>query len=158
MLYMKKNTIKRPPKLSAAERKQWDSVIQQMKEVGIDPASRLELLAEYVRLSSRIERLSRREEDPELGNVQISRAINAAGAERRRLHAMLFAGASSPEPMPKPAATRERGAFTAWVDFFEGLDGREYTQEERDAREQELTRLHGEPSMRALIIPAPQGR
>ncbi len=154
MLRMTKKATKRPPKLSAAERKRWDSIVEQMRERGIDPASRLELVADYVRLCSRIERLTEREEDPLLGNTSVSRAINMAEVERRHLHRALFAGAAEPDPIPTPAEIAEREAYDAWCAFYYHFDGREYRDDaERDAREAELFRLYGEAPMRALIIP-----
>jgi hypothetical protein len=156
LLKMKKNTIKRPPKLSPAEKKQWDQVVEQMTERGIDPASRLELITDYVKLAARIERLSAREDDPELGNIQTSRAVNVAVAERRRLHAALFAGAGKPEPVPTPAKVAYEDAFWAWVGFRgEGWidDPAEFA-----AREAELTRRYGEEPMMAMCVPCGASR
>jgi hypothetical protein len=98
-----------------------------MESRGIDPKGRVALIKNYVKLEARIERLSNREEDRVLGNLRTSHAINAAVAERRRLHAALFAGAGELEELPPPptlAQTRERKACTAWTDFVEGFDGR----------------------------------
>jgi hypothetical protein len=146
----------RPKGLTRAERKAWDDVVSEMRWRGIDPARRVALIRDYIKLDARIERLSSREDDPELGNVQISRAINVAVAERRRLHAALFAGDREPEleSPPTPAQAREREAYTAWAHFYEGLDDwKDRSKEDRAAREVELTQLYGEPSMRVLVLP-----
>jgi hypothetical protein len=146
----------KPKKLTQAERKAWNQIVREMESRGIDPKGRVALIKDFVKLEARIERLSNREEDPVLGNVQTSRAINVAVAERRRLHAALFAGARELEelpPPPTPAQTREREVCTAWALFYGGLDqwhGR--SREDRAAREAELTRLYGEAPMRALIM------
>jgi hypothetical protein len=154
---MKTSATRRPKGLTAAERNAWDDIAREMKSRGIDPASRVALIRDYVKLEARIERLSSREDDPVLGNVQTSRAINVAIAERRRLHAALFAGAREIEelpPPPTPAQTREREAYTAWAHFYGGLDRwKNHSEKDRAAREAELTRLYGEPSMRVLCLP-----
>jgi hypothetical protein len=90
---------------------------------GIDPASRLELVTDHVRLAARIERLTEREEDAELGNIATSRAVNVATAERRRLHARLFEGAREVEPGPTAAEIKKREGYIAWVDFFSERTG-----------------------------------
>jgi hypothetical protein len=87
MAGMKKNTTKRPNGLTPAERRAWDEIVREMESRGIDPKGRVALIKDYIKLEARIARLSSREEDPVLGNVQTSRAINVAVAERRRLHA-----------------------------------------------------------------------
>jgi hypothetical protein len=151
---MDTNTTKRPKKLTQSERKAWDHIVQEMKSRGIDCDSRVMLIKDYVKLEARIERLSDREQDPVFGSVQTSRALNVAIAERRRLHTALFAGAPTPEQLPTLVQAKEREAYTAWTDFFEGWDAwRDRSQEDRAEREAELIRLYGEPSMRVLIFP-----
>jgi hypothetical protein len=142
----------KPKQLTRAEQKAWNQIVREMKSRGIDPDSRVALIRDYVKLEARIERLSSREEDPVLGNVSTSRAVNVAIAERRRLHAALFAGARELEELPlppTPAQTRERAAYTEWALFLEGLDG----FRDRAARKAELTRRYGEPPMLALCAP-----
>jgi len=150
---MIQNTIKRPKNLSKAERESFDGLVYELMALGIDPTVRLRLIADYVKLESRIAFLTEREEDPELGNVAVSRALNVATAERRQLHAAIFAGARDPEPGPTLTEKREREAFLAWAAFVHGFDREYRDQEERDAREVELVELYGEAPMRALIIP-----
>jgi hypothetical protein len=151
---MKMSTTKRPKKLTEPERKAWDHIVREMKSRGIDPESRFALIKDYVKLEARIERLSEREEDPELGNIQASRALNVAIAERRRLHGALFAGAREPQQAPTLIQTKEREAYTAWTDFYEGWeDWNDRSQKDPAEREAELIRLYGEPSTRVLILP-----
>jgi hypothetical protein len=117
---------------------------------------RLELVADYVRLSARIERLGAREDDAELGNVQISRAMNVATGERRRLHAALFAGANKPRPTPTPAeiaAKNRKDQAYAWFQFWHGGGRKVMTEAEADAREKDLMLLYGEPSWSVMAVP-----
>jgi hypothetical protein len=57
---MKKNVTKRPNGLTPAERKAWDDIVREMESRGIDPKGRVALIKDYVKLESRIERLSNR--------------------------------------------------------------------------------------------------
>jgi hypothetical protein len=156
MTAMKKNATKRPNGLTPAERKAWDDIVREMESCGINPGNRIALIKDYIKLEGRIGRLESREENALLGNIQASRAINVAIAERRRLHAALFAGARKAQelpPAPTPTQVRERKAYTAWSEFYEGLDGwKDRSPEDRAAREAELTLLYGEPPM-ALVLP-----
>jgi hypothetical protein len=116
------------------------------------------LIADYLTLETRITKLSEREGDAESGGIHVTRAINVAVAERHRLRAALFRAARKLDeelpPLPTPAQTRERQAYTAWTHFFEGLDEwKDRGPEDRAKREAELTRLYGEPSMRVLRQP-----
>lgn len=151
------STTKRPQKLTAAEKRARDDIIREMKSRGIDPDSRAALLLDYIKLDARISRLSEREADPELGSIQVSRAVNVAIAERRRLHDALFAGAAKLEPVeppPTPEQIRDREAYTAWAHFFERLDDwADRSDDDRARHEAELTLIHGEPPMRALVLP-----
>jgi hypothetical protein len=150
MRNMSTTPLKRPKNLSKIERKHWTKVVHDLTGLGIDPATRADLIVDYVRLSARVERLTRREDE----GMDVTRAINTAVAERRRLHGVIFAGAPEPEVMPTPAEIRASEADWAWYEFYEsGLAG-----PEREAREAELMRMYGEPSMKVLVIPLRSSR
>jgi hypothetical protein len=127
------------------------------RAAGIDPTSREALIADYLDIGTRIARLSEREGDAVLGNIQVTRAVNVLVAERRRLRTALFRGARRPkpfEPAPTPEPVSQREADTVWSDFLERFDDfADRCPEERKAREAELVKLYGEPSMRVLIMP-----
>jgi len=124
---------------------------------GIEPESRIQLVIDYVRLATRIERLTKRERDPLLGHAGVTRAVNIATTERRRLYQTIFAGARRPEPGPTAAEKREREAFVEWAAFLYGFDRDYQDAGERNAREAKLLQLYGEAPMRALIIPGAKG-
>jgi hypothetical protein len=50
----------KPKKLTQAERKAWNQIVREMESRGIDPKGRVALIKDYVKLESRIERLSNR--------------------------------------------------------------------------------------------------
>jgi hypothetical protein len=158
-----KNTTRRPKNLSKTERRLFDQTVAEMVARGIDPAARIPLLTDYVKLAARIERLSEREGDAELGNVATSRAVNVATAERRRLHAAIFAGGHV-EPAPSQAEQLEEArrteADTAWLQFFSpcirrDMDAQTRERLEGDSRawESDLERKYGEPSWAVLATP-----
>jgi hypothetical protein len=67
--------------------------VEALCKAGLDPGARVELLTDYCRIEARIETLREAEASPR-GEARLvaSRAINTAGAEKRRLYSTLFKG------------------------------------------------------------------
>jgi hypothetical protein len=139
-------TLPKPPEtMSRKQRAAFRRIAGSLDERGIDPATRQELLADYVILEGRIATLRGTEAE---GGMAATRALNVATAERRRLHAALFAGARKVEMQPpaSPALSSELDAQTAadaaWRQFYFG--GQSGLDEAR------LRAEHGPPGWNAL--------
>jgi hypothetical protein len=140
--------------LSVRERQQARRIAKAMRAVGLDPDMRSELLHDYVRSEDRIAGL-RAQENTATGASQmvITRALNVAVAERRRLHDSLFKGARRPAPvMPGRSGARETvesAADVSWREFFR--TGQYRTPTESTALEAELKAAYGAPNWGPLL-------
>lgn len=147
--------IKCPAGLNRAETKLFRSLFTQLIDRGIDPIQREALLTDYVFLETRIAKLRLEETDGK--GLAISRALNVATAERRRLHAAVFAGARAVVPLPTPAeqaaATAQSEADDAWRAHFVSLKSLQGHHPDKDAEGAALEKRFGQPSWTVLLEP-----
>jgi hypothetical protein len=86
-----------PSNLTKPEKTAFRRIVKRLKAVDIDPATRVEILTDFIQIEARIVAL--RQDEAKGSDMAITRALNVATAERRRLHAELFKGARR---VPKP--------------------------------------------------------
>jgi hypothetical protein len=119
-------TLPEPPSdLSRGEKKAFRNLVRTLADRGIDPIARSGLVAEYVRMDSRLAELRAAEKQVETGSkLAASRAVNVATMESRRLHEAIFKGAKKPKTTVAATVTAaqrddERDARTeAWRRYF----------------------------------------
>jgi hypothetical protein len=113
---------------------------QTVAERGIDPVARASIIAELVRLDARLAGLREAENQAENGDkIKLTRAVNVAGAEYRRLHADLFRGAAKVEavvPIEVAVAASLNEADEAWRAHYRAGKG---------------LRSHGDAAMQARV-------
>ncbi|HEV2901531.1 MAG TPA: hypothetical protein VGX71_27565 [Pseudaminobacter sp.] len=141
-------TMPAPPNdLNRGERKAFRKMTQTVAERGIDPVARASLIAELVRLEGRLSGLREAEKQAQNGDkIKLTRAVNVATAEHRRLHADLFRGAAKVEaivPLDVAVAASVNEADEAWRARLWHGDHR-LSHEELEAR-------YGRPSWDALL-------
>src|SRR5690606_32248268 len=111
-----------PDDLDAPQRKAFRKIIKALENRGIDAITRVDLVAEYVRLGARLDALRGAENGVEIGtNLATTRALNVATVERRRLHEAIFRGAGKQVAVNRP---RETDADAAWRPFLHRPYGR----------------------------------
>lgn len=144
-------TLPEPPSdLSRSEKKAFRNLVKTLADRGVDPIARAGLVAEYVRMSSRLAQLRAAEKQVETGSkLAASRAVNVATMESRRLHEAIFKGAK--KPVKTITATvidaqedEERDERTeAWRDFLH--------RNVRTMSREQMERKFGRPGMRAIL-------
>jgi hypothetical protein len=136
-----------------------DSLVAQ----GIDPASRSHLIEDFAYTEARLTAL-RLEYQSAKGKARMAvvRALNVAGAERRRLHTSIFSSAKTiPGKNLYPEDDREQNqigltaAKEVWRKHFRSLTGKIATVEEvvKDPEGKKLEQKFGPPSWSVLIDP-----
>ncbi|MBZ9603956.1 hypothetical protein [Phyllobacterium chamaecytisi] len=141
-------TLPEPPNdLSRGERKIFRTMVKRLVERGIDPVSRAGLVEDYARTEERLKHLRTSEKQADSASkMAVTRAVNVATAERRRLHDAMFRGAGKPAPMPvaQQAAQERSEADEAWRD-------RHWQRVPNPLSQEELGRRYGRPRMAALL-------
>lgn len=112
---------KPPADLTASQRKQFRKMLKTLVERGIDPHARASLVSDFVRLEDRILNLQAAEKDAETAQkMPVSRAVNVAVSERRRLHDAIFKGARKidPQDSDSPQSEEESEGDRKWRAWF----------------------------------------
>lgn len=152
-----------PKSLSTSQKRAFGKLVGQLAERGVDAAQRIDLVADYIRLADRLDELRQQEiaaSGPE--RLAVTRAIAVGVAERRRLHAQVWAGARATAPIPTvaeaAAATVQNEADLAWRTFLRGGCNAAWAHlppaeaaAARKAHEAALEKRFGEPSWAALL-------
>eukprot|EP01035_Chromulina_nebulosa_P012743 gene12743-16984_t len=152
--------------LSRSERKAFRTMVQRLAKLDVDVISRASLIEEFCRLETRLGDLRKAEKAAENGSkMAVSRALNVATAERRRLHEAIHKGVST---RPKTRDERSTAAIEtattdvetndgdeAWRRHFwpevYGLPRNSRTMAELDAESARLEALYGPPGWGPLL-------
>ncbi|MDI7921745.1 hypothetical protein [Ferirhizobium litorale] len=103
--------IEPPSNLSRSEKKAFRKHAKTLANAGVDVSLRADLIADFVRSDSRLQALREAEKAVEpASKLAASRATTTASAERRRLHELLYRGAST---APRTRAERVKKAIAA---------------------------------------------
>lgn len=112
--------IKPPTDLSASERKAFKKHAQVLEKAGISPSLRADLIADFVRSETRLKMLREAEKQSEnASKLAANRAVTTASAERRRLHDLLYRGASLAPRTQKEKVARAIAAAPGSIDTDE---------------------------------------
>ena len=138
-----------PTDLDRTERRSWRKLVKTLRDRGVDVAGRLDVLADFLRVSSRAERMQAEEAAAEgIERRQLGRALTSLMVEKRRLHTQMFAGATKIAPPVVPSKQahglvlpEESEADKAWRAYFHGESQRSHD---------ELQAAYGHPSWEAL--------
>lgn len=141
---------KPPADLTASQRKQFRKMLKTLVERGIDPLARASLVSDFVRLEDRILNLQAAENEAESAQkMPVSRAVNVAVSERRRLHDAIFKGARKIDPQDTASVQTEEESeadrhWRAW--FWKRPRPAGFTHDELQTR-------FGRPRMGVMIWP-----
>lgn len=177
----KNSTLSAPGEMSPAEKKAFARLVKTLRAQGINPASRAHLIEDFVFSESSLTAL-RKEYQESNGGLKLatSRAINVATAERRRIHAALFAAVKNFSAEPgRNEADRNEGrqqhythppdteAIRAWVAYLQDQNKRPKQKNKMidvgrfvqkvmrgDARSRQLEKKFGPIPFAALLHPS----
>lgn len=172
----KKTKLPAPNEMSTPEKKAFARIVETLTAQGINPEARAHLIEDFVYSESSMVAL-RAEYKTTKGSqkLAISRAINVASAERRRIHSALFAETKSSISQPQPSNRKQQESFSEgdkeWLTYLQDqkrllalkpprkpklIDVSKFVKSVGKANPQEraLTKKYGSPGFAVLFHPS----